>query len=137
MKRLLLTLCLSLGAGVTLAQDQLIQGGGTAADADLLDFDYEDILDHVGENEVLRKERGVIRKIDFQKRTIEISGFLYHVPPIVFEYPLEVSLYGTTAGSFELLQVGMKVEIEFIDVRGLARAAFTVVELADSVEVEH
>lgn len=140
MKKLLLMVMLSFGASQVMAADLPefpISGGGQAADTDQLDFDYEDILDHVDDAQVLLRERGVIRDIDLVKRTIEISGFLYHVPPLAFEYPLEVSLYGTTAGSFELLQVGMKVEVEFIEVQRLARAAFAVTELAPSTDVEH
>ena len=65
-----------------------------------------------------------------------IGGYEYHVANAYGEFPLEVSLYGTSAGSFELLREGMKVEVEYIDV-DVARAAFSISEIDPGLEIEH
>ena len=47
----------------------------------------------------------------------------------------DISLYGTSAGSLELLSVGMKVEMEYFEL-GHARLAMAIKELDPNLEVE-
>lgn len=94
---------------------------------------FEELVDSLDEPLPEIIDTGVVRSIDLAARSIEISGFSYLVGPATIDFPVEVQLYGTTAGSFELLQVGMKVEVEYIDF-GNARIALAIRQLSDAAE---
>lgn len=96
---------------------------------------FEELVDGMTEPLPARKSEGVISELSYRDRSIVISGYEYLVGPPTILDPLEVSLYGTTAGSFELLSAGMKVEVEYIDL-GQARIAFIIRELNPNAEVE-
>jgi len=101
-------------------------------------YTYEELLDEIDEDAPMRvrNDQGVVHEIDLAQRSIIIGGYSYLVGPAYGEAPVEVSLYGTEAGSFELLKEGMKVEVIYADF-GLARAAFVINELAKDADVEH
>ena len=82
-----------------------------------------------------RFENGVIYEMNLVTRMIQISGYDYHVSPAYGEDLTEISLYGTSAGSFELLTVGMKVEVEYLELER-ARVAVVIKELDPNLEVE-
>ena len=97
---------------------------------------YDSLLDSITEPMPPLFSKAVIRSIDLVNRKIIIGGYEYYVGPSYGEAPLEVSLYGTSAGAFELLSVDMKVEVEYIDF-GHARVAFEIKQLSPGEEVEH
>ena len=97
---------------------------------------FEELGDSMTEPVPPRIDQGVVHEISFSERTITIGGYEYLVGPATISPPVKVTLYGTTAGSFELLSVGMKVEVEYIDF-GHARVAFRIAQLAPGAEVEH
>ena len=77
----------------------------------------------------LRAAQGIVREVDLVQRSIIIGGYSYLVGPSYVENPLQVSLHGTDAGAFELLRIGMMVEVSYFDF-GYARIAFVIDELA-------
>ena len=126
MKILLLTLLLFLPFWVTAEE----------IDGDTITYQY--LLDEIEEDAPMRvrTSEGVIREIDLVDRTITVGGYLYYVGPSYGENSLTVNLYGTTAGSFELLKTDMNVQVIYADF-GFARAAFELNELDPDLEVEH
>ena len=102
------------------------------------DYSYQELLDSIDLDSPMwaRETQGVIREIDLGKRSIIIGGYSYLVGPSYVEKPLQVSLHGTEAGAFELLEVGMKVEVLYIDF-GYSRVAFLIEELSRDALVEH
>jgi hypothetical protein len=97
---------------------------------------FEELGDSMNGSIPPRMEQGVVHQIDFADRTITVGGYEYMVGPATISPAVSVSLYGTSAGSFQLLSAGMKVEIEYIDF-GNARVAFRIAQLAPDAEVEH
>ena len=97
---------------------------------------FEELGDSLTDPIPPRTEEGVIRSIDMGGRKLVISGYEYLVGPSTINPPVKVSLFGTTAGSFELLSPGMKVEVHYIDF-GNARVAFEINEVDPSAELEH
>lgn len=97
---------------------------------------FEELGDSMTEPIPPRSELGVIYEINFSERKITIGGYEYLVGPATISPPVSVSLYGTTAGSFELLSEGMKVEVQYIDF-GHARVAFKIDQLAPGADVDH
>ena len=77
----------------------------------------------------LRERQGIVREVDLVQRSIIIGGYSYLVGPSYVENPLQVSLDGTDAGAFELLRIGMLVEVSYFDF-GNARLAFVINELS-------
>jgi hypothetical protein len=73
--------------------------------------------------------------VDLATRSALVSGYTYDFGPAVTSEPVEVKMYNSGGGAFELLQPGMKVEItygQFDD----ARLAFRVQQLSDNAELE-
>ncbi len=97
---------------------------------------FEELGDSMSEQIPPRSDQGVVTDISFTERKITIGGYEYLVGPATISPPVQVSLYGTSAGSFELLSEGMKVEVEYIDF-GNARVAFRIGQLAPGTDVEH
>lgn len=97
---------------------------------------FEELGDSMTEQIPSRMEQGVVHEIDFVGRTITVGGYEYMVGPATISPAVSVSLYGTSAGSFQLLAPGMKVEVDYIDF-GIARVAFRIAQLAPDTEVEH
>ena len=97
---------------------------------------FEELGDSMSEPIPPRIDEGVVHSVDMVNRSIVIGGYEYLVGPPTIDPPVQVSLYGTTAGSFELLMSGMKVEVEYIDF-GNARVAFRIQQLAPDAEIEH
>lgn len=118
MKKYLLLVFLILGAQASLA--------GT----------YDELLDSITEPMTMLDSDGIIRSIDHSARMIVIGGHEYHVGPSYSENPLEVELYGTSAGSFELLSVGMKVAVGYFDF-GHTRVALEITQLSAEADIEH
>ena len=83
-----------------------------------------------------RTTQGVVRDIGLAERTTVIGGYSYLVGPAIAETPVRVVLAGTTAGSFELLRNGMRVEVVYVDF-GDARIAFEITELTSQQFREH
>ena len=77
-----------------------------------------------------RTARGVIQAIDLAKRTAHISGYTYD-----FGDTVEVKMYGSDFGSFEMLQPGMKVEVVYGD-PGDIRIAVRLQQLTGSAEID-
>jgi hypothetical protein len=97
---------------------------------------FDELLDSMDEPVSSRVEDGVIVEMDLANRKIQISGYDYNVSPAFGENVTEISLYGTSFGAFELLSVGMKVEVEYLDL-GRARIAMMIKELNPNLEVEN
>jgi len=100
----------------------------------LLAETFDELMDSIEAPLPSRFENGVIVEMDFVNRVIQVSGYDYHVSPAFGENITEISLYGTSVGAFELLSVGMKVEVEYLDL-GQARVAMVIKQLADNTEV--
>ena len=96
---------------------------------------FDELLDSIDTALVSRFENGVIYEMNLVTRMIQISGYDYHVSPAYGEDLTEISLYGTSAGSFELLTVGMKVEVEYLELER-ARVAVVIKELDPNLDVE-
>ena len=92
---------------------------------------YQELLDSMDADARtrLREGQGIVREVDLVQRSIIIGGYSYLVGPSYVENPLQVSLHGTDAGAFELLRIGMMVEVSYFDF-GYARIAFVIDELA-------
>ena len=97
---------------------------------------YDELLDGITEQMAMRESDGVIRSIDHAARMMVIGGHEYHVGPSYAENPLEVELYGTSAGSFELLSTGMKVTVGYFDF-GHTRVALEIRELSAGADIEN
>ena len=97
---------------------------------------YQELLGSMDEEARtrLREAQGIVREVDLVQRSIIIGGYSYLVGPSYVENPLQVSLHGTDAGAFELLRIGMTVEVSYFDF-GYARIAFVIDELAEDALV--
>ena len=60
-----------------------------------------------------RITQGVIESVDLATRSVLISGFTYDFGSAATGDPVEVKMYNSDGGAFELLQPGMKVEIAY------------------------
>ncbi|MFP6805567.1 MAG: hypothetical protein VCA12_20860 [Pseudomonadales bacterium] len=96
---------------------------------------FDELLDSIDTPLVSRFENGVIYEMNLVTRVIQISGYDYHVSPAFGEDVTEISLLGTSAGALELLSVGMKVEVEYLDLER-ARVAIVIKALDQNLEVE-
>ena len=97
---------------------------------------YQELLDRMDADARtrLREGQGIVHEVDLVQRSIIIGGYSYLVGPSYVENPLQVSLHGTDAGAFELLRIGMMVEVSYFDF-GYARIAFVIDELAEDALV--
>ena len=77
-----------------------------------------------------RTTRGVIHSVDLAERTAIISGYKYDFGSPNEQMFVEVKMYNSAYGAFELLQPGMKVEIVYND-NGTERMAIEVQQLSD------
>jgi hypothetical protein len=102
----------------------------------LLAETFDELMDSIDAPLPSRFENGVIVEMDLVNRVIQVSGYDYHVSPAFGENITEISLYETSIGAFELLSVGMKVEVEYLDL-GQARVAMVIKQLAANAEVEY
>ncbi len=96
-----------------------------------------DIVELVGKlDKPLRgiTEQGIIREVDLDKRQLVISGYLYDMGPPGL--PIKVKLLNSNAGAYELLTVGMKVEVIYGDL-GEARIIAQITQLPAGTEVDH
>ncbi|MBT6585112.1 MAG: hypothetical protein HON77_12470, partial [Gammaproteobacteria bacterium] len=96
---------------------------------------FDEMLQGVDGQAHRRFENGVIVELNYVTRTIQVSGYDYQISPAFGENTTDISLYGTSAGSLELLSVGMKVEMEYFEL-GHARLAMAIKELDPNLEVE-
>ena len=99
---------------------------------------YNNLLNSIDPDKPMwtRTTQGFVRDIDLAERTTVIGGSSYLVGPAIVETPVRVVLAGTTAGSFELLRNGMRVEVVYVDF-GDARIAFEITELTSQQFQEH
>ena len=99
---------------------------------------YNNLLNSIDPDKPMwtRTTQGFVRDIDLAERTTVIGGYSYLVGPAIAETPVRVVLAGTTAGSFELLRNGMRVEVVYVDF-GEARIAFEITELTSQQFQEH
>ena len=99
---------------------------------------YNNLLNSIDPDKPMwtRTTQGFVRDIDLAERTTVIGGYSYFVGPATAETPIRVVLAGTTAGSFELLRNGMRVEVVYVDF-GDARIAFEITELTRQQFREH
>lgn len=82
-----------------------------------------------------RTTQGVVESVDLAERSALISGYTYDFGPANMPIPVEVKMYNSDYGAFELLRSGMKVEIVYGDV-GDVRLAVRVQQLSDSAVPE-
>ena len=99
---------------------------------------YNNLLNSIDPDKPMwtRTTQGFVRDIDLAERTTVIGRYSYLVGPAIAETPVRVVLAGTTAGSFELLRNGMRVEVVYVDF-GDARIAFEITELTSQQFQEH
>ncbi len=97
---------------------------------------FEELGDRTGNLPPNRIDEGIVRSIDLAGRKIVVGGMEYLVGPATIDTPVEVNLYGTSAGAFVMLRAGMMVEVEYIDF-GDARVALRISELAYDETLEH
>jgi hypothetical protein len=76
---------------------------------------------------------GEIRSIDLPNQEAIIGGFRYYFSSQGSK-PSRVSILGYEAGALELLQVGMKVRVQFADT-GVSRYVLKLQQLRSSTEV--
>ena len=76
----------------------------------------------------------VIRSIDLVRREARIGGFTYYFGSPIYGNSSEVKLYGVGFGSFEMLNVGMKVKVRFADT-GVSRYVVLLEELSSTALV--
>jgi hypothetical protein len=96
---------------------------------------FDEMLQGLDGQAFKRFDNGVIVDLNYVTRTIQVSGYDYQVGPAFGKNMTDISLYGTSAGSLELLSVGMKVEMEYFEL-GHARLAMAIKELDPNLEVE-
>jgi len=77
-----------------------------------------------------RSTTGVIREISLEAREAIISGYRYYFGHTQYNNSAEIKLYQSDAGAFELLSVGMKVEIVYAEY-GHLRYVLRLQQLAD------
>lgn len=82
-------------------------------------------------SEPVRTDRGIIQGKDMAARKILMSGYSYLV-----DDRTPVTLFGTSAGAYELLDKGMKVEIDYIDLGDRGRLAVRIAEIHAAEQVE-
>ena len=82
-----------------------------------------------------RTTQGVIESVDVAERSAIIGGYIYDFGPPDMRIPVEVKMYNSNYGAFELLQPGMKVEIVYGDV-GDMRLAVRVKQLSNNAVIE-
>lgn len=94
---------------------------------------FNELLDSEDTPGYTMTDRGVVAERDIAERTIIVGGYRYKVGTS-FETP--VTLFGTSAGAYELLDTGMKVEVEYFDLQDKGRVAIRINELHPGEEVE-
>lgn len=92
----------------------------------------EDVLN---ETVSARTTQGVIESVDLAERSAIIGGYTYDFGPANMPVPVEVKMYNSEHGAFELLRSGMKVEIVYGDF-GDVRLTVRVQQLSDSAVLE-
>lgn len=97
---------------------------------------FEELGDSDLDPGAVRFDEGIVRSVDFVGRKIVVGGYTYLVGPPTINPAVQVTLYGSSAGAFELLTAGMKVEVQYFDF-GVARVAIRIVELAPDADIEH
>ena len=80
-----------------------------------------------------RTDRGVIQERDIAARRILINGYSYLVGN---SFKTPVTLFGTSAGAYELLNTGMKVEVDYFDLGDQGRVAVRIAEIHPGEQVE-
>lgn len=78
-------------------------------------------------------DAGVIRDRNIADRTIVINGFMYVVGN---SFETTVTLLNTSAGAFELLDEGMKAEVEYFDLEDNGRLAIRITQIDYNEDVE-
>lgn len=114
---------------VIMAVIALLYGPGTALGASL-----QEAVAGLKEPITARVDRGVVREIDLARRTCMIGGYIYEMGPPGM--PAKVTMLNSSAGAFELLQPGMKVEVTYGDL-GTTRLIAALKQLPSSADVEH
>lgn len=93
----------------------------------------DEVLKGVEAPEHSHTEMGIITAKDNSTRTVVVNGTRYMVGN---NNQTPVTLYGTSAGAYELLDIGMAVEVEYYDFGDKGRAAIRITGLnPDDVEV--
>lgn len=94
---------------------------------------FNDLLNGENTPNYTMTDKGVVSEQDIATRTIVISGFRYVVGN---SFETEVTLLNTSAGAYELLDEGMKVEVEYFDLEDDGRLAIRINQIDDNEEVE-
>lgn len=111
-------------------------GQVSAAEEDEISEPVEFVAPQLDQSVVMtRTTQGVIHLIDLENRTAEISGFLYAFGEPNDLSPGQVIMSGSDYGAFELLQPGMKVEIDYVET-GEIRLVVRLQQLANEAEIE-
>jgi hypothetical protein len=79
-------------------------------------------------------DAGVIRERNIADRTIVINGFMYLVGN---SFETSVTLLNTSAGAFELLDEGMKAEVEYFDLEDIGRLAIRITQIGYNEDIEY
>jgi hypothetical protein len=78
-----------------------------------------------------RTTSGIIREIGLEAREAIISGYRYYFGHVQYNNAAEIKLYQSEGGAFELLTVGMKVEIVYAEY-GHLRYVLSLQQLSDA-----
>ncbi|MBO6556493.1 MAG: hypothetical protein JJ934_16535 [Pseudomonadales bacterium] len=94
---------------------------------------FSDLLNGENTPGYTMTDQGVVTDRDIASRTIVVGGFMYLVGN---GFETEVTLLNTSAGAYELLNEGMKVEVEYFDLEDDGRLAIRINQIDDNEEVE-
>lgn len=94
---------------------------------------FNDLLNGENTPGYTMTDQGVVTDRDIASRTIVVGGFMYLVGN---GFETEVTLLNTSAGAYELLTEGMKVEVEYFDLEDDGRLAIRINQIDDNEEVE-
>ena len=94
---------------------------------------FNDLLNGENTPSYTMTDSGVVTERDIPSRTIVINGFSYVVGNS-FETP--VTMLNTSAGAYELLDEGMKVEVEYFDLQDDGRLAIRINQIDYNEAVE-
>ena len=82
-----------------------------------------------------RTTQGIVESVDLQARSAVISGYTYDFGTPDMPVPIEVKMYNSDYGAFELLEGGMKVEVVYGDTGDL-RLVVRLQQLSNNATIE-
>jgi len=82
-----------------------------------------------------RTTRGIVESVNLEARSAVISGYAYDFGTPDMPVPVEVKMYNSDYGAFELLERGMKVEVVYGDTGDL-RLVVRLQQLSNDAVIE-